>query len=629
MFYAAVIKAIRENAVCPAEQFHPFPTIDERKKWDSLPEEAKAYYASYAKRARERTFPILPARAYMRYLADGNRSEYEEMYFERRRMLFALVIDECIQDKSENILSIIDLIWAILEESSWVIPAHNCIHNKDFPESPLPEVDKDLYIDLFAAETASLLSWCMYLIKNRLDEKTDIISRRVSLELDRRIFTPYLAYSGFWWMGLDTDRVVNNWNPWINENVLACALTMEKDENRRNSIIEKIGKSVDSFLRNYAPDGGCDEGPSYFNVAGGSYLDCLDLMYRATDGKMNLYGLTFTKNMALYIMNAHIGHQYYINYADAPGTLTPDGMLLLRTAKRMNEPVLKDFAVSLLKCGDSARYFAVDYSVIHRRIANLLEFDASELTDADRPLPRSHAFYGIQVCSAREEASACGLYFAAKGGTNEESHNHNDIGNFIVYVNGHPALIDIGVETYSRKTFSSERYDIWTMQSGWHNTVIINGCDQLPGKNRAAKDFSFIDDGEKAVYRADIAKAYGEYAGAVQYERTITLDRTQKVITLHDLYKLSSVSEGISLPLISIAKPVIEKGKIIIPTADCALEIVFDESAFEIISEQHDMSDGKLQASWKTDKAYRTLLKQAHPDSEGSFEIVMKQYSKA
>ena len=89
MFYAAVFKAIQENAIPPAEQFHPFPTIDEREKWDSLPEEAKTYYASYAKRARERTFPILPARAYMRYLADGNRSEYEEMYFERRRMLFA------------------------------------------------------------------------------------------------------------------------------------------------------------------------------------------------------------------------------------------------------------------------------------------------------------------------------------------------------------------------------------------------------------------------------------------------------------------------------------------------------------------------------------------------------------
>ena len=41
------------------------------------------------------------------------------------------------------------------------------------------------------------------------------------------------------------------------------------------------------------------------------------------------------------------------------------------------------------------------------------------------------------------------------------------------------------------------------------------------------------------------------------------------------------------------------------------------------------MSDAKLQASWKTDKAYRTLLKQVHPDAEGSFAFIMKQPSKA
>ena len=202
MFYAEVMTAINENLILPAKDFHPFPTINERDKWTSLSGEAKAYYSLYAKEARTRTLPVLPARAYMCFLTDGNRTEFESMYFERRRMLFALVIDECIQNTGENLPKIIDLIWAIVEESSWVIHAHNCIRNNGFRESILPEVDKDTYIDLFSAETASLLSWCMYLIRDRLDAKTDIISRRVSLEIDRRIFTPYLAYSDFWWMGL-------------------------------------------------------------------------------------------------------------------------------------------------------------------------------------------------------------------------------------------------------------------------------------------------------------------------------------------------------------------------------------------------------------------------------------------
>lgn len=624
MFHAAVKKAINENSIKSQADFHPFPTIDERDMWSSLSDEVKSYYAAYAGSARGRTFPILPARAYMRFLSDGNRSEFEKMYFERRRMLLALVMDECIQNSGENITAIIDLIWAICEESSWVIHAHNCIRNNGFKESILPEIDKDTYIDLFSAETGALLSWCLYLIKNRLDEKTEIISRRVALEIDKRILTPYLAYSDFWWMGLDTDRTVNNWNPWINENVLACALTMEKDEKRRNEIVEKIGKSIDVFLKIYAPDGGCDEGPSYFNVAGGSYLDCLDLMYRATDGKMNLYGLEFTKNMARYIMNAHIGHKYYINFADAPGRLTPDGMLLLRAAKRMNDPLLCDFAVSLLREGDSSSYYCVDYSVIHRRIANTLEYNASELTEADRPLPLSHVFYGIQVSSAREEASVRGLYFAAKGGNNEESHNHNDIGNYIVYVNGEPVLCDIGVETYSRKTFSNERYTIFTMQSGYHNTAIINGCDQNPGYEYKADAFSFEDDHAKAVFSVDISSAYPPDAGVKGYKRRITLDRKEKHIVVTDEFDLTRLSTGVALPLISLYEPRHSEGQLALPLSDTTVLIEYDPSVLCANTETILLTDKKLSDTWRKDRMFRTILSPVAPTASGAYQLKIR-----
>ena len=38
-----------------------------------------------------------------------------------------------------------------------------------------------------------------------------------------------------------------------------------------------------------------------------------------------------------------------------------------------------------------------------------------------------------------------------------------------------PVIIDAGVGTYTRQTFSSERYTIWTMQSNYHNLPMING----------------------------------------------------------------------------------------------------------------------------------------------------------
>ncbi len=90
-----------------------------------------------------------------------------------------------------------------------------------------------------------------------------------------------------------------------------------------------------------------------------------------------------------------------------------------------------------------------------------------------------------------KRGSARGLTVAAKGGHNDESHNHNDVGEFVVYCDGKPLLIDAGVETYSRKTFSPQRYEIWTMQSAYHNLPTIDGVQQAPGAAFAARDVTY------------------------------------------------------------------------------------------------------------------------------------------
>jgi hypothetical protein len=67
---------------------------------------------------------------------------------------------------------------------------------------------------------------------------------------------------------------------------------------------------------------------------------------------------------------------------------------------------------------------------------------------------------------------------------------HNDVGNFLLYCDSVPVLVEAGVETYTKFTFSSARYGIWTMQSGYHNLPTLNGIDQEPGKEHCAKAVS-------------------------------------------------------------------------------------------------------------------------------------------
>ena len=53
------------------------------------------------------------------------------------------------------------------------------------------------------------------------------------------------------------------------------------------------------------------------------------------------------------------------------------------------------------------------------------------------------------------------------------------MGNVVVFVDGKPVIVDAGVETYTRKTFSAERYTIWTMQSAYHTlpTIVRDGVE--------------------------------------------------------------------------------------------------------------------------------------------------------
>ena len=87
------------------------------------------------------------------YYVNGNRSQYEKMYFERRArlnllQLLAIKSDEYLEDL-ENVLA------AICEEFSWALPAHSLIADTE-------EFAYDI-VDLFASETGFYLAETVYI----------------------------------------------------------------------------------------------------------------------------------------------------------------------------------------------------------------------------------------------------------------------------------------------------------------------------------------------------------------------------------------------------------------------------------------------------------------------------------
>ena len=621
-------RQILNEALIQAPDWHPYPTISDREKWNVVPESVRIGYIKKAEQYLGKEWEILPATFFLDFVRNDNRTRYENMFFGRRQRLTCLVMAEVFENKGRFLDDIANGVWAICEESFWGVPAHIGAQKKG---SGLPDITEPI-IDLFAAETGELLAWTYYLTGDKLNQISPLIKERIELEEDRRIITPYLGRNDFWWMGFNGERAVNNWNPWINSNVLNIALILEKNKVRREDVVYKSMQSIDVFLNGYPDDGGCDEGPGYWGRAGGSLFDYLDLLYLSTGGKINIYNDLLIRKIGQFIYKAWIHDDYYINFADASAINQPEAGLVYRFGKRINDPVMIGFGsfLSIRQKNGRSSEDPDDGSLI-RVIPDLLITNELQNEKPIEPFTADMWLPGLQVMAARSHPdSEKDLYFAAKGGHNAESHNHNDVGNFIVYADGRPLLIDIGVENYTAKTFSSNRYDIWTMQSQYHNLPTINGVQQAAGREYHAQNPQFSSTASKVSFSLDIAGAYPANAKVRSWNRRITLDRTKNLVLSED-YILSEWKEPVKLNIITAFNADVSKTGWIFLTdkrnKSLVYEIIYDPAKFMVSDEEKEVTDDRLIPVWGN-RLTRLVFTVKDKSLKGQYQLILRKKMK-
>jgi hypothetical protein len=225
--------------------------------------------------------------------------------------------------------------------------------------------------------------------------------------------------------------------------------------------------------------------------------------------------------------------------------------------------------------------------------------------------------------------TAKGLYVAAWGGHNAQSHNHNDVGNFIVYGDGRPVLIDIGVETYSAKTFSLQRYEIWTMQSAYHNLPTINGIMQGAGREFQAKGVSFNETADRVTFSADIASAYPAEAAVQRWQRRVTLDRRAPAAELEDRYELKERKEPARLNLITplrvdTSRPGEAHLRASAEQGGSHYVLTYDARELHATSEETRLSDERLRRVWG-DHVERIVLTTKGTGRRGGYRVVLRE----
>jgi hypothetical protein len=555
-------------------------------------------------------WPPLTATAYIVYSREGDRSTYERPSKIRRRVLTALTLAEAAEGDGRFIDDIINGIWAICEESTWVVPAHNYVRLGVFPTS-LADPDRT-NIDLFAGETASLLAWIYRLHKMALDRIEPLICRRIQSEVQRRVTDPYMNSESIWWMWIThtEGHHINNWTPWCVSTCLTTLLLLEGVHEQRIAAVKKSLRILDRFLDHYTVDGGCEEGPAYWSHAAGSLLDCLEILYTVSAGKIDIFHEDKFVNMGRYLHRVHIGGAYFVNFADAPARIIHDWSVLLRYADRTDNRKLRQMADEIRQAAPT-----VDTAVsIDRTLRRLFSNSCNTKTTARNQAGMSTEtelqfwFNGIQVMTAKEGTGNDGFYLAVKGGHNDESHNHNDVGSFLIYYSALPILIDPGVPTYSAATFNPRRrYGLNPMRSNWHNLLTIGDFEQRPGRTARADNVRCSLSRSRAEFEAELRHTYPAEAGIQSYRRRIALVRTptpedHSVVPKPFIEWTDHLVLENKLPVAEImmlkSEPRVEIGKLIIPsTGESLLELNLPAQVIVDV-EEISLDDSRLIDIW-------------------------------
>ena len=432
-------------------------------------------------------------------------------YFERGedkmlwyRQLFQLqssaILSMIYYDNEEYFNNLIDIIWVMCSEYSW---SHLNHHNSYYNTTP-EEYDPAL-VDIYAASIGFSLSEIKHMLSDRLPQ---LIKDRISDQVRRRIIDPYINKKFFW------EKHDNNWNA-VCTGAVGCTLMYEApDVFLANK--DRLRKSVDCYLAPYADDGVCVEGTAYWGFGFGFFAIYASMLKEFTNGEEDLFKLPKVKAIAEFVQKTFMDTNTMVTFSDC--NLKEGYWLglphLLRTVYGEDIDKLPSEQGTIM----AYQHFAFAFrSVLYYK---------KEFTADDKLKP---AIYNLDETGwFIKRGEHYGI--ALKGGTNGESHNHNDVGSFILAHNNKQVFVDLGSGDYCKGYHGEERYTFFHPSSWSHNVPYFGKMPQ-DGEKRDRVIIAYDEKTKTATY--EFANAYGlDYVRRI--ERSFVLE--EKEITLTDRF---------------------------------------------------------------------------------------------
>ena len=615
------------SAFVAGDRWLPVPEYSDRAGWAALFASDSASVVRRGEKYLDYQWQHVPATAYLEFERTGDRSAMEGPSGRNRSAILGLMLAELAEGKGRFMDQIANGLWFLSGETSWVLSAHQ---PRQASKRSLPDGREHL-IDLGSGRMGAIVSLGHYLFHEQIDRIDPSITAAVERAVKTQILDPFLddrENKAQWWNGFhDPSRPLNNWNPWCNSDSILCFLLMEKDPERLSAALDRSVRSVDLFMGWVSDDGACEEGPSYWGHAAGKLYDFVEILRCASHGRFNVFDNAKIRRMGEYISRVFVGGKYVVNFADGSAGVENYSTLTYQYGKAIGSRELSDFGLYQLADESRGRFRYPGISsgdgwrAVWSLVTNVgMRSDVDSLNAAGRlpevmetlraEVPSSTWYPKTEHCLLRNSS---GWFLGAKGGHNNESHNHNDIGTFILYIRNIPVFVDAGVGTYTKDTFGKKRYTIWTMQCDWHNLPMPNSISQLNGRDFRSREVSCNP--ARGLFSLDISKAYPEESCALWWKRTYSLPPKGKPsLTITDNYKLSERTESdLWHFMVKGEVELLDAGTLMVRCDDgLTVELAYP-STFEASVEEKHFEDPKLTRVWGN--TLRRITLRSSPDA--------------
>lgn len=464
----------------------------------------------------------------------GDRNAYQETFFKRQHRAYAMIFMCLLYPENESYLELLqNTIWEICDQYVWALPAHI----DDIT------VYNDCELDLDATTMAMAFAIAKTLLGDRFHP---LLNKRIDHEIDRRIIQPFLSKRWHW------EYRANNWTA-VCAGATGCTIMLNRPE-LFELVRDRINEDMNDYLRSYKDDGVCVEGAGYWSYGFGYFIEYARMQRDFTKGQFDYVKDEKVRKISTFFQKLFLDKDIVVNYGDCGNSSSvsvPGGFMygLKSLYSEVQLPQQKRLSYTVHYFPAMLRAFT-DFDI---------SFESEEIsTDAEYYMDGQGWF-----------VKRCAKYgFAGRGGSNGESHNHNDVGSFIFSMNNNQVLIDMGGRPYTRQYFEDEyRYTFLETSSRGHNVPIINGEYQ---KNiRETRSYTSFENG---IFSIDFKEVYGipELKKLVR-----SFEFTDSSVILTDTFDMP---KGFTFTerFVSYIEPIMGDGEIKVGNAT----IKFDKSAY-------------------------------------------------